>query len=108
MEKILDYDPLTGVKRIYKWDASEEQGIIETVQDVQPVLDANKRAQNDGTGGWSPSRELRKVGSIPNIVIEKWLVEEGINVFNKDHWPAVRRKLNSSEYRYLRSAEWNI
>ena len=33
---------------------------------------------------------------------DKWLVEFGVNVMRKEHWPQVKRLLNSNEYRYLR------
>lgn len=80
---------------------------FERVQDCDPILDANKALQNDGDG-YSPSRELRRVASIPNVVIEKWLNEEGINFFNPDHWSAIRRKLNSNEYLWLRTAPGRV
>jgi len=84
--------------------STAEGGItIVRSQDVAPILDRNKAlaAWNDG---YSPSRELRRAASIPLIVAEKWRNEEGIDVFNPDHWPAVKRKLNSSDYAYLRTA----
>jgi hypothetical protein len=81
---------------------------IRSVQDATPFLDHNKRLQNDGTDGYSPSRELKRVASIPPIVAEKWLTEEGIDVFNRDHWPAVKRKLNSSDYMWLRTSGGRI
>ena len=35
----------------------------------------------------------------------KWLTEDGIDIYNRDHWKAVKKKLNSNEYRYLKTAE---
>ena len=46
--------------------------------------------------------------TIPAIVIEKWLIEEGIDVFNPDHINKVKAKLNSSEYAYLRTSTGRI
>jgi len=45
---------------------------------------------------------------IPMIIIEKWLKEEGIDVFNPEHFQKVRAKLNSSEYQYLRTSTGRI
>jgi hypothetical protein len=42
------------------------------------------------------------------IIIEKWKVEEGIDVFNPDHINRVRAKLNSNEYKYLRTSSGRI
>lgn len=77
--------------------------IIRKTQDVEPILDRNKRLYT-ADDGWSPSRDVRRAASIPLVVVEQWLREEGIDVFNPDHRDAVRRKLNSPEWRHLRTA----
>lgn len=71
-------------------------------QDISAALEANRQMQNDDDlkregikKGWQP------VANIPDIIVTRWLAE-GIDVFNKDHWPAVMRKLRDPEYRYLR------
>lgn len=71
--------------------------------DVEVNLEQNKALYNLNDG-YTPSRELRRVASIPNAIIEKWRNEHGVDVFNPDHKLAVRRLLNSSEYLYLRTA----
>lgn len=77
--------------------------IVHREADVEPLLEANKAlySMNDG---YSPSRELRRAASIPMAIIEKWKNELGVDVFNPDHMPAVRRLLNSNEYAFLRTA----
>ncbi len=77
-------------------------------QDVEPILEDNKRLYNEPGGGWSKSRELRRVASIPLVVAEKWMREEGIDIFSPDHWPAIRRKLNDPEWRHLRTAPGRV
>jgi hypothetical protein len=77
--------------------------LIERFQDVSPILENNKILANSGDG-YSASREWRRAASIPLIIVEKWKTEEGIDVLNPDHQEAVRRKLNSSEYAFLRTA----
>jgi hypothetical protein len=42
------------------------------------------------------------VASIPTVVQLKWLTEYGVDLTNKDHMPAVKRLLNSDEWRYLK------
>jgi len=73
-------------------------------EDVEPNLDVNKELYNDQDGGWSKSREFRRVASIPNILIEKWLIEENVNVLLPENKQWLRKKLNSNEYLYLRTA----
>jgi hypothetical protein len=77
--------------------------IVHREADVEPLLEANKALYNSGDG-YTPSRELRRAASIPLAIVEKWHNELGVDIFNPDHLPAVRRLLNSSEYLYLRTA----
>lgn len=88
--------------RVHKHSDGEHL-TFERVQDVEAILDRNKQLANDGDG-YSKSRELRRVASIPLVVIEKWLNEEGINFFDPNCEAVIRRKLNSQEYQYLRTA----
>lgn len=98
--RLIDTDG--AVSTLFHYDEMEDRTFIETVQDVESILDHNKALQN-WDDGYSPTRELRRVASIPVVVIEQWL-REGIDVFNPDHREAVRRKLNSNEWRHLRTA----
>lgn len=78
-------------------------------QDVEPVLNANRAALNEVTS-WRPfgsgrkDVSIRKVADIPNIVVEQWL-KEGLNIFSPDPdmQKKFRQKLNSPEWRYLRT-----
>jgi hypothetical protein len=80
-------------------------------QDVAPILEQNK-AMATHNDGYSPSRDLRRVASIPYVVMHKWLNEEGWWAMDASKDPDVARKLaaklNSSEYAYLRTAEGRL
>lgn len=102
-KRLIDFDPLTGTATYHDYDEMEDRTIISSVQDCEPILRSNKNAYNGHDKHSFRSSEFRRVASIPNSVIEMWL-KEGVDVFNKDHWPAVRRKLNSSDWMYLRTA----
>lgn len=85
------HDPATGGTHVHR------------VQDVQPVLDANK-AEYNSYGDLKSSRykgPMHKVASIPIIVVEKWM-QEGFNIYTATP-EEIRRKLNSPENRYLRT-----
>lgn len=71
-------------------------------QDVEPLLEDNKRLALDGDG-YSPSRDLRRAASIPMAIVEQWRAE-GVDIFNPDHKAEVRRRLNSSDWSMLRTA----
>ena len=79
--------------------------VIQKLQDCEPILESNKVAYNAGIDRKS---EMRRVASIPLSICEKWRIEKGINVFNKHHWPQVRRLLNDPEYRFLRTAPGRV
>lgn len=77
--------------------------IVHREADVEPILELNKALAASGDG-YTPSRELRRVASIPMAIIEKWRNELGVDVLNPDHMPKVRQLLNSNEYAFLRTA----
>ena len=79
--------------------------------DVSSILENNKRlyTQNDG---YSPDKGLKRIASIPTIILEIWAKEYHKDQ-NKGNWFALpkdvqhkilREKLNSSDYRYFRTA----
>lgn len=79
-------------------------GLIHSVQDVAPALEANKAAYNHNDG-YTPSRELRRAAYIPNIIRDKWLNEEGWDAYRPDlYGEKLVQKLNSNEWLYLRTA----
>jgi hypothetical protein len=42
---------------------------------------------------------------VPNIIIERWMLEHGVNLFDKNHEAAVWRLINSPEYRRFKLTE---
>ena len=101
--RFLGYDPALGMTEAFHFDHSSGDFTVETIHNVEPIMEANKRAQNNGDG-FTPSRDMKWIARIPNVVIEKWLNELGVNIFDKNHAPAVRRLLNSSDWRHLRTS----
>jgi hypothetical protein len=83
---------------------SSERGAyaIRYRSDVTVNLEENKAQFND------PARAIegmgRKVATIPNVDAMIWHTRHGVDVFRKDHLPAVRRLLNDPEWRHLRTA----
>lgn len=71
--------------------------------DTDGIIERNKAMANHNDG-YTPSRELRRVASIPNILIAKWLEEEGWNALDPDHSDKLAAKLNSIEFQHLRTA----
>lgn len=95
---LLDYDPLTGIRQYFGWDADGEYIIDEFDRSVTTaVVDQNKRIEGEGKG-----KEMWLAASIPPEVQYEWLDKFGIEFWNPAHKDGVKRLLNSNEYRYLR------
>ena len=77
---------------------------IHKTADVEHHLNVNKKLANLN-GKNIGSDAYNHVASIPPILISKWLHEEGLDIFNPEHADRLKAKLNSSEYRYLRTNE---
>jgi hypothetical protein len=96
-------DPDEPVQSWFRWDGKSDRYEIFYQQDVEDLIEVNKAAANHNDG-YSASRGIRRAASIPAGVRNKWLVEEGWDAFDPANWPTLKRKLNSSEWQYLRNA----
>jgi hypothetical protein len=106
--RLLEYDPYQRKSVYHHYDYATDITRIETVYDVEPILNMNKeRAKDDEYQKKGIKKGWWHVGTIPNGVIAKWM-EEGINFYDKNDWPAVKRKLNSAEYSYLRTGRGKL
>jgi hypothetical protein len=106
-KRVLDYDTFSGITTSVDYDyATDQTHVIREASgaDIEARLDLNKSIANDDDitkngikDGWWHYAE------IPNIVIEKWIAEYGINLYDKNHEKAVYRLLNQPEWRYLKT-----
>jgi hypothetical protein len=104
MKRFLEYDPFSGITTSFEYDSMTDTTILHREQDISKMLDMNKALQNEDehtkrgikSGWWH-------YANIPNIIIEKWLNELGVNVYDKDHEKKVYSLLNQPEYRYLKT-----
>ena len=93
----------------FDYDSLTDTTIIQTVQDCEPILNENRRLR-EMNDGYSPSRELKRIASIPMELARKWIHEAGLNEADFWQWPAraqnefFRRKYRSNEYQDLRTS----
>lgn len=99
MKRLLDHDAFTGLTTYHEYDEASDTTVLHYEQDVEAVLDDNKRADNHGE---HRRGDLWHVASIPVSVQLKWLVEKGVDAFNPDHKGAVARLLDDPEWKYLK------
>jgi phospholipase C len=89
-----------GDGQIFHFHNPTGQGVIEHVQDISKVIDSNKRLQQEDH---SIKDEFRLSARIPVVVYYEWKNKYGVDLRNKDHAKAVKKLLNSPEYRYLKT-----
>ncbi len=107
MKKVsVDKDGLISTA-IYNDEQNKSIGVARSIN-TQPILDHNKKlyTHNDG---YSKTRELKRVASVPVVILEIWAKEYN----GSSNWfklptevqrKILKNKLNSSEYRYFRTA----
>ena len=85
---------------------------IHNQQNLNPLMDRNKKlyTQNDG---YTPSRDMRRIASVPPIMLQIWTKEYN----GTRNWWALpkeiqkkimRTKLNSNEFRYFKTSEGSL
>lgn len=97
---MLKVDSVDGVSTFAGYD--DGKIIVKREQDVEAILNHNKALATD-SDGYSQSRDLRRVASIPLAVVEQWRLE-GVDIMDPNCKEEVRRRLNSSENLYFRTA----
>lgn len=90
-----------GVQHTLLRDGDKDR-FVQT-QDTTPILEMNK-AMASHNDGYSPTRELRRVASIPYVIIAKWLNEEGWDAMDPANHDRLVRKLNDPDWAHLRTA----
>lgn len=103
-KRIVDYNPHNGVTTYFDYDHASDTTIVGYEQDVSLILDVNKKLQNDDDYSKKGIKQSWwHYATYPPIIINKWLMEYGVNVFNKDHQKKVLELTNRPEYRYLKT-----
>ena len=81
-EALLSYDEKTGKTEIYHYDQIEERSVIQTRQDIEPILEINRMDYNsfDENARWGnplkPSQEtFHHVARIPEAIMEQMPAE---------------------------------
>jgi len=109
--RVLSNSAITRIARngpvdVFHEDKSEGKSIIETIQDVEPILKANVEEYKSGDG-YSRSRELKKVASIPLVEVHR-LMQRGINIFDRNDWPKIAAKLDDPDWLKYRTSPGKI
>lgn len=96
---------MSDVLTVPHLDRAEKQIHFARWQDVEPILENNKRLQSIQQNGDT----FRHIGCIPNVVIEAWLFEEWkkgnttLKWSDEEFSKLIARKLQDSDWRLLRT-----
>jgi hypothetical protein len=87
-------------------DSNGQDLAIETVQDVEPILERNKLLR---TLDQTKTDGMKEIAEIPNVTLIKWLNEEhargneDLRLFTPEFDAIVKKKLQDPEWAYLRT-----
>lgn len=108
--RLVDIDA-NGVHEYAHFDPDGKLVGLEWAEDVEPVLEQNKRLQNDGTKGYGKTREWQHTASIPPIMFMKFAMQrcgnspEALKLINSREGfeEIVMKMIKDPDYRYLRT-----
>ena len=111
MTKVRSTEWNEGVKTRYIQE-SDGKLTINNQQNINPLLERNKKLYT-ANSGYTPSKDFKRIASVPPIILEIWTKEYNgsRNWFGlpKDTQNKIlKTKLNSSEFRYFRTAEGKL
>lgn len=92
-----------GVIREWHTNADGSYTVVSYSPYESQLLDNNKAMFNHNDG-YTPSRDMQRVASIPPLLQEHWMNVEGWNPFDPENSGKLAAKLDSSEFQWLRTA----
>jgi hypothetical protein len=95
----IDYDANRGIRKYIAEGDEQDSVIVKTEIADRSVLDRNRALQSED---FDRRSDLWHAASIPTSVMYEWLTRFGVNAWNPDHMDAVKKLLNSSDYRWCK------
>lgn len=103
-KRLLSTDPVTGLMTWHSYDSQTDTTIISYSADSKPILERNKaQANNTDFSKHGIKQEFWKYAEIPVEVQLDWLINKGVDVYNKDHTKKAFQLVNDPDYKYLKT-----
>lgn len=101
--KLFDYDPITGTKKMWHYDADKDEGVIETIFDVNAIGEDNKARYNsfDERARWNG--DMHHVASIPMSLFYQMKAEGKL-----EDQAYMKRFLNDPDNRVFRTRPGDV
>lgn len=93
-------DAYGGVKKYIAAGDEPDSVMVRYESNDAPIIEQNKALQNED---FDRREDMWHAASIPVGIMYEWLAKYGVNAWNPEHMPAVKKLLNSSDYRYLKT-----
>ena len=106
MKRIIEYNPDTATRMDIKREAGET--VISHTQDVTPILEQNKLEKNTDITQIGIKKSWMKLASIPNTILHKWMIEDGIKPFTREGIQYITKKVHERDYAHLKVATGNF
>ncbi len=92
-------DQYAGVRKYIGTGEDPDTVLVRYETNDAPLLERNKALQNED---FDRRSDMWHAASVPVGVMYEWLAKYGVNAWNPDHKDAVKKLLNSSEYRWCK------
>lgn len=104
MPEFLDYDEFTGLRYSTEFDEANNRMTLITEQDVEPLLDMNKRLANEGICDKGIKGEYFWWATVPNVVKLKLKHEYGLDFYSPDQTMQKRiRQVINRDFPYCKT-----
>ncbi|UOF77912.1 hypothetical protein [Caudoviricetes sp.] len=100
MKKVMDFDPVTGIRHVFNYDNNTNEVTITAEQDVDAIVEQNKQLMNEAPDRWG---EWTRVAQIPMVVLMD-LQKRGILNDQKE----MKKWLNDPDNRFFRTKAGTI
>ena len=95
----IDYDVRRGVRKFIGEGDDPDTLLVRIQCDDFSIIERNKANQSED---FDRRSEMWHAASIPSSVMYEWLTRFGVNAWNPAHSDAVKKLLNSSDYRWCK------
>jgi hypothetical protein len=86
-----------------EYSESDDKLVIHTSQDVEPLLERNVAFQNSGLDGYTPSRDMQQVASIPAVWLDYIYKHHGIKWWDEEDTPRLMALLDDPAFKDFRT-----
>lgn len=101
-KQIIAYDEMNGITQYHHYDADTDTSIFESVGDVEPVLELNRKIANEIDINKGIKEGWWWYAYLPMIFLLKLYAEHGICYWKKEAGARISKILEDPQYSHLK------